>query len=96
MANLTGYTDAFKIQSHLMFFDTGLNSADTRLKNIYEAFVEAATKMWAYVRCLPQQKRPAAGLVARYRSCISGATRTSNVHAHLIRNRMGAICRINC
>ena len=48
-----------------MFFDTGLNSADTMLKNIYEAFVEAATKMWAYVRCLPQQKQPAAGLVTR-------------------------------
>ena len=65
MANLTGYTDAFKIQSHLMFFDTALNSADTMLRNIYEAFAETATKMWAYVRCLPRQKRPAAGLVTR-------------------------------
>ena len=48
-----------------MFFDTALNSADTMLRNIYEAFVEAATKMWAYVRCLPRQKRPASGLVTR-------------------------------
>lgn len=65
MANLTGCTDAFKIQSHLMFFDTALNSADTMLRNIYEAFAETATKMWAYIRCLPRPKQPSACLVTR-------------------------------
>ncbi len=46
-----------------MFFDTALNSAATMLRNIHEAFTETATKMWAYVRCLPRQKQPPAGLV---------------------------------
>lgn len=48
-----------------MFFDTALNSAETMLKNIHDAFVETATKMWAYVRCLPHPKQPAASLVIR-------------------------------
>ncbi|KAJ8127025.1 hypothetical protein O1611_g6612 [Lasiodiplodia mahajangana] len=50
--------NAFKIQSHLMFFDTGLNSAVTMLNNIHRAFLETATKMWAYARCLPALKQP--------------------------------------
>ena len=44
--------DTFKIQSHLMFFDTSHNSRREVLTNIYSAFVETATKMWAYARCL--------------------------------------------
>ncbi|EAQ93265.1 hypothetical protein CHGG_01500 [Chaetomium globosum CBS 148.51] len=44
--------DTFKIQSHLMFFDTSHNSRRGVLANIYSAFVETATKMWAYARCL--------------------------------------------
>ncbi|RYO84278.1 hypothetical protein DL766_006470 [Monosporascus sp. MC13-8B] len=57
--------NAFKIQSHLMFFDTTLNSATTMLRNAYDAFMETATKAWAYARCLPQQKQPPASLVTR-------------------------------
>jgi len=56
---LTGdVTDAFKIQSHLVFFDTAHNSRQAVLGNAYTAFVETATKMWAYARCLPKEKRP--------------------------------------
>ncbi|RYP43541.1 hypothetical protein DL770_011624 [Monosporascus sp. CRB-9-2] len=57
--------NAFKIQSHLMFFDTTLNSGTAMLRNAYDAFVETATKTWAYARCLPRQKQPPASLVAR-------------------------------
>ena len=55
--------NAFKIQSHLMFFDTSHNSLPTVLSNVYSAFVETANKTWAYARCLPRDKRPAARLV---------------------------------
>lgn len=55
--------DAFRIQSHLMFFDSELNSASTTLNNIYTAFCETATKMWAYARCLSVQKQPSAALI---------------------------------
>lgn len=44
--------NAFKIQSHLMFFDTSHNTRHAVLANVYTAFVETATKMWAYARCL--------------------------------------------
>ncbi|KAL7629462.1 Telomerase reverse transcriptase [Parahypoxylon ruwenzoriense] len=57
--------NAFKIQSHLMFFDSELNSSKTTLSNIYNAFSETATKMWAYARCLPPQKQPPGTLVIR-------------------------------
>ncbi|XXG94534.1 hypothetical protein Hte_000791 [Hypoxylon texense] len=57
--------NAFKIQSHLMFFDSELNSAKTMLGNIYNAFSETATKMWAYARCLPAPKQPPAALVIK-------------------------------
>lgn len=55
--------NAFKIQSHLMFFDTAHNSLPTVLSNVYSAFVETAGKTWAYARCLPRGKRPTARLV---------------------------------
>ncbi|KAI1415905.1 hypothetical protein F5Y13DRAFT_155612 [Hypoxylon sp. FL1857] len=48
-----------------MFFDSELNSAHTMLSNIYDAFSETATKMWAYARCLPVQKQPSAALVIK-------------------------------
>ncbi|KAL2133055.1 hypothetical protein VTI74DRAFT_2994 [Chaetomium olivicolor] len=44
--------NAFKNQSHLMFFDTAHNSRHAVLCNIYSAFAETATKMWAYARCM--------------------------------------------
>lgn len=57
--------NAFKIQSHLMYFDTALNSASVMLSNLYHAFIETATKTWAYARCLPRAKRPSAELVVK-------------------------------
>ncbi|KAK9770635.1 putative Telomerase reverse transcriptase [Seiridium cardinale] len=57
--------NAFRIQSHIMYFDTSLNSSVTMLSNLHGAFIETATKAWAYARCLPQSKRPAPGLVIR-------------------------------
>ncbi|KAK8140264.1 hypothetical protein PG984_000330 [Apiospora sp. TS-2023a] len=44
--------NAFKIQSHLMFLDTSHNAAATVLSNLFSAFVETASKAWAYARCL--------------------------------------------
>lgn len=65
--NLMRQTDAFKIQSHLMFFDTAHNSLAKVLASLRGAFRETAAKMWAYVRCLPRPKRPDSGLIARKR-----------------------------
>lgn len=55
--------NAFKIQSHLMFFDTAHNTLQSVLSSIFTAYVETANKTWAYARCLPRSKRPTAGLV---------------------------------
>lgn len=55
--------NAFRIQSHLMFFDTTHNPPPTVLSNLYSAFIETASKTWAYARCLPKAKRPPATLV---------------------------------
>jgi telomerase reverse transcriptase len=57
--------NAFKIQSHLMYLDTSLNSAPTVLSNLFTAFLETATKTWAYARGLPSPKRPSPALVVR-------------------------------
>ncbi|RFU33620.1 hypothetical protein B7463_g2724, partial [Scytalidium lignicola] len=57
--------NAFKIQAHAMFFDTSLNSVTTVLSNIYSAFIETATKMWAYARCLPLRNQPSPKLVIK-------------------------------
>ncbi|KAL8370639.1 hypothetical protein RB595_000827 [Gaeumannomyces hyphopodioides] len=56
--------NAFKIQSHLMFFDTAHGSRRAALRNLAAAMVETAAKTWAYVRCLPPAKRPRPDLVA--------------------------------
>lgn len=50
--------NAFKIQSHLMFFDTKHNSSHTVMRNLRDALVETASKTWAYARCLSATKRP--------------------------------------
>ncbi|KAG6032710.1 hypothetical protein E4U41_007160 [Claviceps citrina] len=55
--------NAFKIQSHLMFFDTAHNSRRTVLESLRRAFAETARKMVAYVRCLSRARRPRARLV---------------------------------
>ena len=46
-----------------MFFDTSHNSRKTTLHNIYTAFVETATKTWAYARCLPKDMKPTNSLL---------------------------------
>ena len=63
--------DAFKIQSHLVFYDTEHNSRQVVLRNAYTAFVETATKMWAYARCLPKEKRPGLELFTGILRCLS-------------------------
>lgn len=50
--------NAFKIQSHLMFFDTAHNTTRTVLASLHGAFAETAEKMWAYIRCMPKTKKP--------------------------------------
>ncbi|KAG6081498.1 hypothetical protein E4U16_007334 [Claviceps sp. LM84 group G4] len=55
--------NAFKIQSHLMFFDTAHNAESTVLESLRYAFHETARKMVAYVRCLAKARRPRASLV---------------------------------
>ncbi|KAJ0352623.1 hypothetical protein KNSL1_002534 [Colletotrichum chrysophilum] len=50
--------NAFKIQSHLMFYDTRHNTLETVFCNLHKAFTETAEKMLAYWRCLPAAKRP--------------------------------------
>lgn len=48
-----------------MFFDTTHNSTRKVLDSLRGAFCETASKMWAYIRCLPRPKRPGSGLVIR-------------------------------
>jgi hypothetical protein len=48
-----------------MFLDTSFNSFGTVLLNIYDSFIETATKMWRYAKCLPVQKQPGARVVIR-------------------------------
>lgn len=54
---------AFKIQSHLMFYDTSHNSPATVLDTLRAAFRQTALKMWAYMRALHRTARPRPGLV---------------------------------
>lgn len=57
--------DAFKIQSHLMFYDTAHNSTRTVLTSLQGAFVETASKMWAYLRCLGKNQHPSSEMILR-------------------------------
>lgn len=43
--------NAFKLQAHLMFFDTRHNAPRTVLQNLRDALTETAAKAWAYARC---------------------------------------------
>ncbi|KAF0638481.1 hypothetical protein FPSE5266_10706 [Fusarium pseudograminearum] len=58
-------TDAFKIQSHLMFYDTSHNSTRTVLSSLQGAFVETASKMLAYLRCLGKNQHPSSEMILR-------------------------------
>ncbi|OAA73491.1 Telomerase ribonucleoprotein complex - RNA-binding domain protein [Cordyceps fumosorosea ARSEF 2679] len=55
--------NAFKIQSHLMFYDTSYNSHATVLETLRAAFRQTALKMWAYMRALGPTARPRPHLV---------------------------------
>lgn len=55
--------NAFRLQSHAMFYDTTHNRPRVALSNLRGAFVETARKACAYVSCLPRERRPAEGLV---------------------------------
>ncbi|PNH76610.1 hypothetical protein VD0001_g907 [Verticillium dahliae] len=57
--------NAFKIQSHIMFYDTVHNSPRTVYSNLFESFTETATKMLAYAKCLGPNQRPAPRMVIR-------------------------------
>jgi hypothetical protein len=57
--------DSFKLQSHAMYLDTSYNSTSTVLTNIYTSFLETATKMWTYARCLPVGKQPGTNLLIK-------------------------------
>ena len=46
-----------------MFFDTSHNSPKAVLSNVYTAFLETATKTWAYARCLGRDRKPTLPLV---------------------------------
>jgi len=58
-------TDSFKLQSHAMYLDTSYNSTTTVLTNIYTSFLETATKMWTYAKCLPGGKQPGTNLLIK-------------------------------
>ncbi|RGP76336.1 telomerase reverse transcriptase [Fusarium sporotrichioides] len=58
--------NAFKIQSHLMFYDTSHNSTRTVLASLQGAFVETASKMWAYLRCLGKKQHPSSEMILRW------------------------------
>ncbi|KAF4996024.1 hypothetical protein FGRMN_4772 [Fusarium graminum] len=57
--------NAFKIQSHLMFYDTSHNSTRTVLASLQGAFIETASKMWAYLRCLGKRQQPGSEMILR-------------------------------
>ena len=51
-------SSSFKIQAHAMFFDGSVNSTSTVMANLHQMFIEAAMKMYRYVRCLAVRKQP--------------------------------------
>jgi len=48
-----------------MFLDTSHNSLHTVLLNIHNAFIETATKLYTYNRCLPAGKQPGTKLIIK-------------------------------
>lgn len=55
--------NAFRLQSHMMFYDTAHNPPSVTLANIRAALAETARKSCAYVTCLPPDRRPSEGVV---------------------------------
>jgi telomerase reverse transcriptase len=54
---------SLKIQMTAMLLDTNLNSRYCVSSNLYQNFVEAAMKMYRYIRGLPKNKRPSESMV---------------------------------
>lgn len=55
--------NAFKLQAHLMFFDTRHNAPRTVLQNLRDTLTETAAKAWAHARCLrPSSSTSSCGL----------------------------------
>ncbi len=48
-----------------MYLDTSYNSTTTVLTNIYTSFLETATKMSTYAKCLPVGKQPGTKLLIK-------------------------------
>lgn len=57
--------NSLTLQTHPMYLDTSHNSLSTVRKNIYTSYVESATKMMAYIKCLPVAKKPKRALVIK-------------------------------
>ncbi|KAF7928563.1 uncharacterized protein EAE98_005619 [Botrytis deweyae] len=57
--------NSLTLQTHPMYLDTSHNSLSTVRKNIYTSYVESATKMMAYIKCLPVAKKPKSALVIK-------------------------------
>lgn len=56
-----------------MFLDTSINSQMTVLTNVYQNFVEAAMKLYRYMRALPSVKRPKTSLIVGKSSVLVSA-----------------------
>lgn len=96
--------NAFKIQSHLMFFDTTHNSTRTVLQSLHGAFCETATKMWAYIRCLAKARQPSSNIIIRTISklvdvaflLLTGKSRTMRYPQYTCEVRKSQVAAIAC
>ncbi|KAF7867253.1 hypothetical protein EAF04_005336 [Stromatinia cepivora] len=57
--------NSLTLQTHPMYLDTSHNSLITVHKNIYTSYLESATKMMTYIKCLPVAKKPKCALIIR-------------------------------
>jgi telomerase reverse transcriptase len=55
--------DSLKIQMTAMLLDTNLSSRSRVASNLYQNFMEAAMKMYRYVRSLPKARRPSETMI---------------------------------
>lgn len=89
--------NAFKLQAHLMFFDTRHNATRTVLQSLRDALTETAAKAWAYARCLrsslsssgvgDNKKKKGAGLRAPLRLWKRTITELAELAYRLITSR---------
>ncbi|KAI9796320.1 MAG: hypothetical protein M1833_006405 [Piccolia ochrophora] len=57
--------NALKIQMHPMYLSTSHNGLVSAYTHLFAAFFECATKMHAYIKCLPASKQPSSTLIIR-------------------------------